>query len=75
MISSFFNDLRFGLRMIRKSPGFATVAILTLALSIGANTAIFSFVNGVILKSLPYPEADRIVNVWEKPPQGERNGI
>lgn len=69
------NDLRFGFRMIRKSPGFAAVAIITLALGIGANTAIFSFVDSVLLKSLPYPEAEQIVNVWEKPPGYDRNGI
>jgi putative ABC transport system permease protein len=69
------NDLRFGFRMIRKSPGFAAVAIITLALGIGANTAIFSFVDSVLLKSLPYPEPERIVNVWEKPPGYDRNGI
>jgi predicted permease len=61
--------------MIRKSPGFAAVAIITLALGIGANTAIFSFVDSVLLKSLPYPEAEQIVNVWEKPPGYDRNGI
>jgi putative ABC transport system permease protein len=61
--------------MLRKSPGYTAVAILTLAISIGANTAIFSFVDGVLLKPLPYRDADRIVRVLEKPPQGERNGI
>jgi predicted permease len=61
--------------MLRKSPGYTSVAILTLAISIGANTAIFSFVDGVLLKPLPYRDADRIVRVLEKPPQGERNGI
>lgn len=68
-------DMRFGLRMIRKSPGFAVAAILTLALGIGGTTAIFSFVDAVLLKPLPFPEAERIVNVWEKPPGGDRNGI
>jgi putative ABC transport system permease protein len=68
-------DVRFGLRMIRKSPGFAVAAILTLALGIGGTTAIFSFVDAVLLEPLPFPEAERIVNVWEKPPGGDRNGI
>jgi len=60
-----FQDLRFGLRMLLKNPGFTLVAILTLALGVGANTAIFSVVNALMLRPLPYPDSERIVWVEE----------
>jgi putative ABC transport system permease protein len=66
-------DLGFGWRLLVRNRGFAVVAILTLALGIGANTAIFSFVDGVLLKPLPYRNADRIVRVLEKAPHASRN--
>ncbi|MEE8062210.1 MAG: ABC transporter permease, partial [Gemmatimonadales bacterium] len=62
-MESIVRDIQYALRSLRKNPGFAAVAILILALGIGANTAIFSVVDAVLLRSLPYPEADRIVRI------------
>lgn len=63
-------DLRFGFRILFKNKGFTVVAVLTLALGIGASTAVFSIVNAILLKPLPYPHAERIVIPWRQAPSG-----
>ncbi len=67
-MSDLWWDLRYAARLLRKQPGFTTVAVLTLALGIGANTSIFSLINAAWLRALPFPDADRITVIWADTP-------
>src|SRR5437016_4358093 len=72
MMETLLQDLRYALRLLIKKPGFTLVAVITLAVGIGLNSAIFSVVNALILRPLPYKDADRLVQLWS---QDRRSGV
>jgi hypothetical protein len=74
-METFLQDLRYGARMLAKAPTFTLIAVITLALGIGANTAIFSVVNGVLLNPLPYPHSEQIVSLFTEMPNFKNGSI
>ncbi|HEX7778460.1 MAG TPA: permease prefix domain 1-containing protein, partial [Vicinamibacterales bacterium] len=75
VVQDFLRDMRIGARMLRRAPGFAAATILTIGLGTGAATAVFSVVNGVLLRPLPYPDSDRLVRLFQLDDKGRRNNI
>ena len=75
LLHGFLADLQIAARLLRRSPAFAFVSVLTLGLAIGATTAIFSVIEPVLLRPLPYPNADKLVMVWERNPDGSRDNV
>jgi putative ABC transport system permease protein len=74
-VETLFIDMRYGARRLRTSPGFTAIGVLTLALGIGASSAIFSAVNPILVEPLPYPQARRVVMIWDKGPDGVRQDV
>src|SRR5258705_9668004 len=76
-METLWKDIRFGVRMLSNKPAVTVIAVIALALGIGASTAIFSVVNTVLLRALPYPNGDRLVMIWEqnRPRSRDRNVI
>src|ERR1700681_262502 len=75
LMDSLWRDLRYAVRTLWRSPGFSSVALLALVLGIGANTAIFSVVNAVLLRPMPFPDAGRLVMVWETSPRTSKTNV